>query len=353
MTKEGARKLTAAFEETFGGLEGAIEQVPALLGAYIDGQKFIVVTDQPDYVWCRIGGNESRRVKAFNQHAGGVAQHWDLPIIIVKDKLNSNVWKVIGRDITRYPDWGQTANYPYSSPYIAQHGADHSFSSQAGMGADPVWVFKRQMMPLLPHPAVSGSMGIEIGSDFYYFDGSYRWFASTGTVDFTPALPTGAVNARFMTVFIDGTTGNPGYITGTEFNAVTPPIDPGEYISTPTTAQGIAVAAIFLLTGTARIGWGEIYDLRHPHTPVPTGPLATQFVVGQPTSLGDGVTGVYWLVDDGEYLSGSLAVSLNGAVQTPTVDYQEQYPASGTYEIILGDRPPAGSTQVVWYGVEV
>lgn len=168
MTGDGERKLAAALEETLDQYEGVVEQIPALLGVVIGGQKTIVVSDDPDYVWCRISGNESRRVKAFNSHAGGVAQHYDLPIIVVKDKLNPNVWKVIGRDVTRYPSWGKAANYPYSSPYIAHHGADHSFSSQAGMGADPVWVFKRQMMPLLPHPAISGSMGIEIGSDFWY-----------------------------------------------------------------------------------------------------------------------------------------------------------------------------------------
>jgi hypothetical protein len=261
------------------------------------------------------------------------------------------------------------------------------------MGADPVWVFKRQMMPLLPHPAVSGSMGIEIGSDFYYFGGRYHWFASTGTVDFTSYLPTGAMNGKFVTVYIEGDTGNPAYLSGPEFNAVIPPIDPGDYIPIPTTSQGVAMAAVFLLTGTARIGWGEIYDLRWTHGPaqptgsfvniydegsfigeaseldfvgpgisstfaseratvtVAVGPGVTRLAVGIPTSLGDGVTGTFWRVPDSEYYTGSLAVALGGVVQSPGIDYDEQHPGSGTYEF-LTERPPTGSVQTVWYGVE-
>ena len=337
MAGEGQRKLAEALEETLGRFESSVEQVPALLGAFIDGQKTIVVDERPDFVHCRISGNESRRVQAFNSHAGGVAQHFDLPIIIVKDKLNPNVWKVMGRDITRYPDWGKTANYPYSSPYIAHHGGDHSFSSQAGMGADPVWVFKRQMMPLLPHPAISGTMGIEIGSDFYYFDGSYRWFASTGTVDFTPALPTGATNGRFITVYIDGNTGNPSYLTGTEFNAVTPPIDPGTFIEIPRADQGIAVAAIFLLTGTFRIGWGEIYDLRQPHVPTPATGTAGAGVSdhGALTGLGDD--------DHSQYL---LLAGRGGQVVEDTVTITGAFIATPSAVIGPGLATPDGTLHV-------
>jgi hypothetical protein len=346
----GKRRLEEALEEVLGSKQDVARQVPAALGAYINGQKTIVVNGQPDYVWCRIRGNTSERVKAFNADPG-VGHHWDLPIILVRDPNFPDVWKVKGRDLRRYRDWGKSGNLPQSSPYLPPHGSDHSFSGQAGMGADPVWVFKRQMMPLLPHPQPTGSMAIEIGSDFYYFGGQYRWFASTGTPGLESFLPTGGTNGRFVTVYIDGASGNPALLVGEEINAVTPPIDPGDYIPIPSTGQGIPVAAVFLLTGTTRIGWGEIYDLRHPHTSVPVGAGANRMVVGQPTSLGDGATGVYWIVPDGEYYTGSLALALGGVVQTPSIDYQEQFPGSGTFEF-LTERPPTGSVQTVWYGVE-
>ncbi len=342
MTGDGARRLSDALEGALVGKENAAEQVPALLGCVIGGQKTIVVNDDPDYVWCRISGNESRRVKAFNQHAGGVAQHYDLPVIIMRDKLNPSVWKVVGRDVTRYPSWGQVANYNYSSPYLAHHGADHSFSSQAGMGADPVWVFKRQMMPLLPHPAISGSMGIEIGSDFYYHNGAYRWFASTGTVDFTSYMPTGASNGKFVTVYIDGNTGNPAYLDGGEFNAITPPIDPGTFISIPDANQGVAVAAVFLLSGTARLGWGEIYDLRHPHTPVPG--TGTWFnLYDEATLLGT--------INEIHVEGGTISAAITGSVGYIASTAQTVTVISGSFmqETTLADitlLAPTGSFQV-------
>ena len=348
----GKKKLTEVLGQALGGKLDKLHEYPALLGAYINGQKTIVVNGRPDFVWCRIAGNTSQQVRAFNQHAGGVAHHWDLPIIIVQEPTNPDVWKVTGRDIRKYETWGAGGSQPYSSPYLAQHGNDHSFSSQAGMGADPVWVFKRQFMPLLPHPHPTGSMSLDIGSDFYYFGGQYRWFASTGTVSFTPYLPTGANNGRFVTVYIEGETGNPNYLIGPEINALVPPISAGDYILIPDTNQGVAVAAVFLLTGTSRIGWGEIFDLRYPHVPVPTGPGATRFAVGVPTSLGNGTTGAYWIVPDSEYYTGSLAIALDGLVLVPGLDYDEQHPGSGTYQF-LTDVPPTGAHHTVWYGVEV
>ncbi len=392
----GEERLTEAFVKSFGSKSDVIEQMPAFLGAYINGQKTFVVNGQPDYVWVRVRGQTADRVKAFNQHAGGVAHHWNLPIIIAKIPTAPDIWTVIGRDIRRYESWAPTSETPYSSPYLVKHGGDHSFTSQQGMGADPVWVFKRQMMPLLPHPAPTGTMSIELGSDFYYYNGQYNWFASTGTADFTSFLPTGAMNGKFVTVYIEGDTGNPAYLDGGEINALIPPIDAADYIAVPTPAQGIPVAAVFLLTGTSRIGWGEIFDLRHPHVPVPaTGSFlsvydegsfigssseidfvgagvsaafaaqrttvtvpgglpagSTRFAVGQPSSLGNGVTGTYWRVPDSEYYTGSLAVALGGVVQTPGIDYAEQHPGSGTYEF-LTERPPTGSVQTVWYGVGV
>lgn len=265
----GRKKLADALSSTLGGKMDVPDMQPALLGAYINGQKTIPVNGQPDYVWCRIGGNTSQQVKAFNQHAGGVAHHWDLPIIITRDQINPDIWKVAGRDVRKYGGWGASGNLPVSSPYIVPHGNDHSFSSQAGMGSDPVWVFKRQLMPLLPHPAPTGTMAIDIGADFYFFDGRFRWFPSTGTASLTSHLPTGAGNGRFVTIYIDGNSGNPAYLDGPEISALTPPADAGQYISIPTPDQGVAVAAVFLLSGSNRIGWGEIFDLRWPHSPVP------------------------------------------------------------------------------------
>ncbi len=285
MAGVGKQRFRAALEKTLSAKQDNIQEFPALLGAFIDGLQTIAVNGQPDYVWCRIEGNTSQRVKAFNQHAGGVGHHFNLPIIIVRDAVNPDIWKVTGRDVRIYPRWQKTTTDPYTSPYLVKHGSDHSFASHPTMGADPVWVFKRQMMPLLPHPDSTGTMSLKIASDFYYFGGRYRWFATTGTVDFTSVLPSGASNARFVTVYIDGNTGNPAYLTGTEFNALTPPPDPGDFILAPSAAQGVPVAAVYLLSGTSRISWTEIYDLRWPHQPVNTTGSLT-FIYDEGVGLG-------------------------------------------------------------------
>lgn len=378
----GEKAFTEALDRTLEAKEDSVDKVPALLGAYVNGQKTIIVEDRRDYVWCRVKGNTSEVVKAFNAHAGGVGHHWDLPILIAKDNINPDIWKVMGRDVRRYATWETTGDLPQSSPYLVPHGRDHSFSAQAGMGADPVWVFKRQMMPLLPHPAPTGTMGIEIGSDFYYARGHYRWFNSTGTIDLDGFKPTGATDGRFVTIYIDAQTGNPAYLTGTEINVITPPIDPGEYIPIPTFDQGVAVAAIFLLTGTARIGWGEIYDLRQPHTPVPfTGTAISiydesvlqggidhfNFVGGSVQAIVSGTIahivhaapggadqlGVFGL-DDGVPLGTGTSIdwgyglnaSLSGTVLAPSLDMEPDY-------IWGGDHQFSGSTTTFWNTVGI
>jgi len=63
---------------------------------------------------------------------------------------------------------------------------------------------------------------------------------------------------------MDGAKKIPQFIKGPEFAAWYPPTDPADFISLPTPTQGPPLAAVFLTTGTAWIGWGEIYDLRSP-----------------------------------------------------------------------------------------
>jgi len=89
-------------------------------------------------------------------------------------------------------------------------------------------------------------------------------------------LPTGAFDARYITVYIDGETGNPAFIAGDEFNFATLEpwggtfLDPASYIPLPNASQGIPIAAVRLYTGSTTIGWGDIYDLRSPQQPLGT-----------------------------------------------------------------------------------
>jgi len=60
-------------------------------------------------------------------------------------------------------------------------------------------------------------------------------------------------------------------------------------------------------------------------------------------------TGQYWRIPEGVFKTGSVGVAIDGAVQIPSVDYDEQFAASGTFQFY--QSPPTGSRVVVWWGV--
>jgi len=428
----GKKRLRKVLKATLDGKADKPTLVPGLLGAYINGIPTITVAGRPDFVWVRLRGDESARIQAFNEK---VAEHFELPILVARDKDLADIWYVHGRDLRQYESWEGAA---YGPP----HGSSHSFAGAPYTGSDIVWTNKRQYMPMLPRPVASGSMGIWIHSDFYYFDGRYHFWPGSGTGDIFSALrPTGSLNSRYVTVYIDEN-GNPAGLVGAEFETIYAG-DPATYISLPTSDQGVPVAAVLLQTGTQWIGWGEIYDLRNPNAPLwPTGSFITVFdegayrgfvnginfvgdnvevvvsgsyahvmvsgtaggnggvdqigiyalddgvprcsgswvdfgnrldvscsgtvirvdatasdlagdkvVVTQPSPLNT-ATGTYWLVPDEIFRTGSLGLAVNGLVQTPTIDYAEQYPGSGTFQFI-SEGPPTGSFLTVWYGVTI
>jgi len=59
------------------------------------------------------------------------------------------------------------------------------------------------------------------------------------------------------------------------------------------------------------------------------------------------ITGGYWKIPEGEFMTGSLSTSVNGVWQTPVIDYVEQFPPSGTFAFT--DGIPTGSiVSVIW-----
>ncbi|KKM64579.1 hypothetical protein LCGC14_1499940, partial [marine sediment metagenome] len=155
-----------------------------------------------------------------------------------------------------------------------------------------------------------------------------------------------------VTVYIDGNAGIPQYLLGDEFNVILAATrDPGKYILIPNSAQGIPIAAVFLLTGTERIGWGEIYDLRQPEVPVPATGSALQVY---DTHVSEGqfggidfleqldvqktgttayvnvappVTGSFVVFDEGNLLGSALGLNVVGA--------QGQIVISGAYAHLM------------------
>lgn len=282
---EGRRRLERNLNNALSKKQDKPKLVPALLGAYVNGQKTIKVAGREDFVWCRIRGSTSEVVQAFNDIIG---LHYDLPILIYRDPNYEGIWKVYGRDIESYQDWEGVS-------YVPPHGATHSFVGGVGSGNDPVWVYKRQFMPLLPRPQASGAMSIYIEQDLYYWEGEYHWWPGSGTPDLTSYKPTGSTSGKFVTAYIDGASKSLVLLEGDEFDLVYAPDNPTDYIPVPAGSVGIPLASVILQTGTTRLGWHEIYDLRLAPSILP--------------STGS-VLGIY---DEESFLGGVSAIDFTGA----------------------------------------
>jgi len=231
-------------------------EFPGILGVGIGGEKRIEVPDREGYVYVRIRDDLSELVKAYNDQVSPV---YGLPVIIVRDPIDVSRYRVKGRDLGRYQNWG-------SSAYVPKHAAQHSFDPKSP-GADPVWVWGRQYMPLAATP--SGSAGgpnvIIQGPAIYYQNKDWLCGGGTGTADIAPANnPTGAW-ARMVLVYLDQFT-NPQLLAGDTFFDVslTGSCQVTPYIPDLPDTSNIPIAGVRLLSGTSTISWNNIYDLR-PH----------------------------------------------------------------------------------------
>ena len=325
---EGKRRLTQALSKVLSGKADRIRYYPALLGAYYNGQKTIRVASRPDFVWCRLRGATSEVIQAFNDRVG---LHFDLPILVYRDPDAPDIWKIHSRDVRSYSDWE-------GASYLPPHGDSHSLAGADRTGADPVWVAKRQFLPLLPHPTASGSMGIFVDPDFYFWGDQYNWWPGSGTEPLTTHKPTGAGDGRFVTVYISGSAGILALMDGPEFNALYPPSNPGAYITLPSPADGIPLAAVFLLTGTERIGWGEIYDLRFAAVAPGSATGSTMvFVSDEGILLGS--------FDRIDFAGAGVAASLSGTSLTVTVPGGGSG-GSGSVQI-RDEAVPLGSADII------
>src|SRR5512138_2903438 len=143
------------------------------LGIPIGGAKVVEVPGRAGFVYVRIRGNQSELIQAYN---AAVSPIYGLPVLLARD---GNIYKVIGRNLDRYRDWGNT-------PYLPKHGSQHSFNHELGIGADITWVYSQQFMPLLAYPSgTAGSMNLVVNPAFYEWNGNWKFSQTTGTPNFT------------------------------------------------------------------------------------------------------------------------------------------------------------------------
>jgi len=328
---QGRKRLEGAMRDLLGGKQDKPRLFPGALGAYVDGVKQLKVQGRPDFVYVRLRGATSEVIHAFNDAVG---LHWDLPVLVYRDPLAKHLWRIYARDIGQYQDWG-------GASYLPPHGLSHSFVGGTGGGSDVVWVQKRQFMPLLGRPDTSGSMSVWVEPDYYYWDDLYHYWPGSGTSSLMGSKPTGSQNGRFVTIYLDGDAGILRTLNGPEFNIVYPPADPSLYIQAVTGTMGIPIVAAFLTTGTERLGWGELYDLREvvspPHAPFPVSGVSGSVVVQD-----EGV--VKGSVPTLDFVGAGVTAAVAGGKATITIPGESALPHTGTVVvedegIIQGSAP--------------
>jgi len=226
--------------------------IPGTLGLTIGGGKKVEVPNRIGYVYVRIRGDLSEVVQAYNDK---VALVYDLPVLLIRDKVDKNKYRIYDRDISRYIYWG-------SSNYIPEHGLTHTFDPNTP-GEDIVWVWGRQIMPLAATP--SGTVGgpnVIIQEAVWYQNTDWHYFSTTGSQNLIPDYkPTGS-SANITLLYIDAN-GNPALASGSSFDAsYTGTSQVISYLPTLPDSYGIPVAGIRLVSGSSVIGWDNIYDLR-------------------------------------------------------------------------------------------
>lgn len=221
------------------------------LGIYQNGKAVVKVPARPGYVYVRIGGSYSEIIEAIN---GVVSEYFDLKVIVTIPDSNPGVYIIVGRDLEQY------STFPGNTAYLPKHGPSHSF----GAGTDPTFIYKKQMVqPLQAHPTNPRSDKLYVEADYYSWKGDIQYFVGGNTVSLLPAKPTTGLQARYVSIYLNGDTNQIGIVTGSLFN-IFPLTVTGMvyYIPEILPNQGILLTAVLLTSGTSTIDWDDTKDIR-------------------------------------------------------------------------------------------
>jgi len=225
------------------------QQYSALLGKT---EKVVEHPDRKGYCYARLVDNLSELIVVFNDK---VSQKFDLPVIVER---RGNTWYVVGRDTERY------TNYGSNSSFLPKHAGQHSFNRDARGGADTVFIYPDQFMPLLVYPSGTyGAGNLLIAPYMLQRANDFVYVGNTGTPNLLVYKPTD--NQAIMgLVYLDKVTGNPGLLiaSGTPM--------PGSYTGTsqivpylPFPSSNQEPLYFFrLVSGTSNVGWNNLYNAR-------------------------------------------------------------------------------------------
>lgn len=273
-----SKKLLKAVKQQKKQSEPSKLQILGTLGVPLGGQRLVEVPNRNSFVYVQLRSNQNEVIQAFNNK---VSPSYGLPVIVQREGTR---YIVLGVDTQRYQ-----SNWNSFSSYLPRHGNTHSFEPETGGGGDVTFVFSKQFMPLLSIP--SGSLGgpnVIISPYTLKMDnGTWKYVGNTGTASLLQYIPTGS-NAVMVLIYIDADTGNPGLVVGSGAyfaNTITGAAGVVPFIPQISNPNWIPDAAIRLVTGTATIGWDNIYDVRQFLRYSPTG--TSMFIQNNGASIGD------------------------------------------------------------------
>lgn len=237
--------------------------ISGTLGMPLNGQKTVEVPGRRGFVFVKLKDNTSEIIQAYNS---SVSNTYDLPVLVTRQ---NNIYRVIGRNLDLYRDWGNI-------PYLPKHGGQHSFNPVLSMGADITWVYSQQIMPLLGYPSgTNGSPTISIAPQMIRdLAGNWKYVGNTGTESIIAYNPNTGSRAMMALVYLDTVSGNPYLLinSGTYFpDSLTGTNEIAPYIPRLESPHHLPIVAVRLVSGTSGLTWNNLYDARPFLQVIPTG----------------------------------------------------------------------------------
>lgn len=255
----GKQRLTRAYKSLDRQKANDQLRFPGILGFPINGVSTVEIPDRPGYVYVRLRDNLNEVIHAYNESVSPV---YGLPVVVIRDKVDRSKYRVQGRDVGRYEEWGSTT-------YLGMHGPQHSFDLD-NPGGDIVWVWGSQFMPLAPVPSGSSAAGsLHVYPYAWHQGNQWNYISTTGTVDLLSYKPTGSDSARMLLVYLDNEAGIPGVLAGDQFSASTVS-GTGQrlaHLPIPLHSHHIPIAGVFLNSGSSYVSWDNITDVRPYYVP--------------------------------------------------------------------------------------
>ena len=249
--------LRRQFLEVLSRYQEALPTWPALTA---DAQGTLHVAGRPGWFHVRIGSDKIA-AQAFNARVG---DYVDYPVIVGYTAEQPNLFQVISaRFVYAGADTGDDL-----LPQVPAHHRTHEFRRDGSGGGDTVWVQKQQMLPLQAAPtSLVSTMQVNIAADWYAWQDGWQYFAGATSADLSGYVPTGAAQAKFVLISVDGATNTLQYTEGDLFSTLLPPANLDDQL--PAAPSGsVPVVAVYLLSTTTKLDWDNLYDIRLFNQPV-------------------------------------------------------------------------------------